>query len=72
MELVLEQIKEVIPQYLEKLPLAVVVVQDMTKVIIMEDQVGLVVEEHIKIHQEDLEIPHPLVHLKERMVAMEE
>ena len=71
MDLVVEQVKEVIPQYLEQLPLVVVLVEEiiihLLRLVIQED---LVVEEHIKLQMVELEILHLLVHLREILVVM--
>ena len=68
----MEQVTEVLLQYLEILLLEVAVVQDILMVVLQEDQVGLVVVEDIIIHQGELEIAHQSVHLKEILVVMEE
>ena len=53
-----EQATEVLPQYLEILLLVVDLVQEIVMVLMQEDQVDLVVVEHIKLHQEEVEIVH--------------
>ena len=57
-DLVVEQATEVLPQYLEILLLVVDLVQEIVMVLMQEDQVDLVVVEHIKLHQEEVEIVH--------------
>ena len=58
-------------QYLETLLLVVAVVQEIIiHLVLLVEMVHLVVEEHIHILMEELEIPHPLVHLKEILVEI--
>jgi|TARA_R100000455_G_scaffold23927_1_gene12719 hypothetical protein len=69
-DLVVEQVMEEHLQYLEIPLLVVAVVQEILMAAMLVEMVDLVVEEHIHILMEDLEIPHLQVHLKEILVVM--